>query len=49
MGDATPHEVVVAAPLVVFTVALGLLPWLLLDMTGPAVRALLVISGGNAP
>jgi NADH-quinone oxidoreductase subunit M len=41
IGDATPHEVAVAAPLVVFTVALGLLPWLLLGVTGPAVRLLL--------
>ncbi|HEY6798734.1 MAG TPA: NADH-quinone oxidoreductase subunit M [Kineosporiaceae bacterium] len=41
IGDATPHEVAVAAPLVVSTVALGLLPWLLLGVTGPAVRLLL--------
>jgi NADH-quinone oxidoreductase subunit M len=40
-GDATTHELAVAAPLVVFTVALGLLPWLLLGVTGPAVRLLL--------
>ena len=45
--DATRHEVMVAAPLVVATVALGLLPWLLLDLTGPAVRVLLIVSGGN--
>ena len=45
-GDATPHELAVAAPLVVAVVALGVLPWLLLDVTGPAVRLLL---GGGAP
>jgi NADH-quinone oxidoreductase subunit M len=45
MGDATPHELAVAAPLVIATVALGLLPWLLLDVTGPAVRALLAAAG----
>jgi NADH-quinone oxidoreductase subunit M len=41
IGDATTHELAVAAPLVVFTVALGLLPGLLLGVTGPAVRLLL--------
>lgn len=40
-GDATAHEVGVMMPLVVATAALGLLPWLLLDVTGPAVRTLL--------
>lgn len=45
MSDATRHEVVVAAPLVLATVALGLLPGLLLDVTGPAVRVLLLVSG----
>jgi NADH-quinone oxidoreductase subunit M len=47
IGDATGHEVAVAAPLVVFTVVLGLLPWLLMDVTGPAVRVLLAITGGT--
>jgi NADH-quinone oxidoreductase subunit M len=47
MGDATAHELVVAAPLVVLTVTLGLLPWVLLGITGPAVRLLLVASGGT--
>ncbi|WP_088317549.1 NuoM family protein [Kineosporia sp. R_H_3] len=41
VGDATTHEVAVAAPLVVATVVLGLLPWLLLDVTAPIVRVLL--------
>jgi NADH-quinone oxidoreductase subunit M len=47
MDDATRHEVMVASPLVVATVALGLLPWLLLDLTGPAVRVLLSVTGGT--
>jgi len=47
MGDATTHELAVAAPLVVLTVTLGLLPWVLLGVTGPAVRLLLVASGGT--
>jgi NADH:ubiquinone oxidoreductase subunit 4 (subunit M) len=42
MGDATTHEIAVAAPLVVATLALGLLPWLLLDVTAPVVRQLLI-------
>jgi len=42
--DATGSEVAVVMPLVLATLALGLLPWLLLDVTGPAVRVLL--SGG---
>ncbi len=41
VGDATGHEVSVTVPLVVATVALGLLPAILLDVTGPAVRVLL--------
>jgi len=41
VGDATRHEVAVAAPLVVATVALGIVPALLLDVTGPMVRVLL--------
>lgn len=41
IGDATRHEVVVMMPLVVATVALGVLPAILLEVTGPAVRALL--------
>jgi NADH-quinone oxidoreductase subunit M len=45
MGDATRHELMVAAPLVLLTVALGILPWLLLDLTGPAVRLLLLVPG----
>jgi NADH-quinone oxidoreductase subunit M len=47
MGDATRHELVVAAPLVVLTVTLGLLPWVLLGVTGPAVRVLLAAAGGT--
>ncbi len=45
MGDVTVHEIAVTAPLVVATLVLGLLPWLLLDVTGPAVRTLLVLAG----
>lgn len=47
MGDATTHELLVATPLVLLTVALGILPWLLLDLTGPAVRLLLLAPGGT--
>ena len=47
MGDATRHEVAVAAPLVAATVLFGVLPGLLLDVTGPAVRVLLLVSGGT--
>jgi len=46
--DATTHEVVLASPLVLATVVLGLLPWILLDITGDAVRLLLGV-GGVAP
>jgi NADH-quinone oxidoreductase subunit M len=46
-GDATGHELAVAGPLVALTVALGVLPWLLLNITGPAVRLLLTVSGGT--
>jgi NADH-quinone oxidoreductase subunit M len=49
MGDATAHEVSVTGPLVVAVGVLGVLPWLLLDVTGPAVRALLGALGGGAP
>jgi NADH:ubiquinone oxidoreductase subunit 4 (subunit M) len=45
IGDATRHEVAVAAPLVAAVFALGMLPRLLLDVTGPAVRALLAAGG----
>lgn len=38
--DATAHELAVTAPLVVLTVALGVLPWLLLSVTAPAVGLL---------
>ena len=41
MGDATRHELAVTGPLVALTVALGLLPWTVLNVTGPAVRVLL--------
>ena len=41
IGDATGHEVAVAAPLVLATIALGLLPAILLQVTGPAVRLML--------
>jgi NADH-quinone oxidoreductase subunit M len=49
MGDATAHEVGVTGPLVVAVAVLGVLPWLLLDVTGPAVRALLGALPGGAP
>jgi NADH-quinone oxidoreductase subunit M len=45
-GDLTGHELAVFGPLVLATVALGLQPWLLLDLTGPVVRTLL---GGGVP
>jgi NADH-quinone oxidoreductase subunit M len=48
MGDATRHELVVTSPLVAATVLLGLLPWLLLDVTAPAV-GLLLGSPAGAP
>lgn len=47
MGDVTTHETSVAAPLVALIAALGVLPWLLLDMTAPGVR--LLLSGGGLP
>jgi NADH-quinone oxidoreductase subunit M len=49
MGDATAHEVGVTGPLVVAVAVLGVLPWLLLDVTGPAVRTLLGVLPGGAP
>jgi NADH-quinone oxidoreductase subunit M len=45
-GDATPHELAVTGPLVAAVAALGVLPWLLLDVTGPAVRLLVGAGGG---
>ncbi len=41
MGDATAHESVTTAPLVLATIALGLAPGPLLALTAPAVRSLL--------
>jgi NADH-quinone oxidoreductase subunit M len=41
MGDATVHESVTTAPLVLATVALGLAPGPLLALTSPVVRLLL--------
>jgi NADH-quinone oxidoreductase subunit M len=41
MGDATTHELTVTAPLVLAVGVLGVLPWLLLNVTGPVVRSLL--------
>lgn len=46
IADVTGHELAVASPLVAATMAIGLLPWLLLDVTGPSVRALLAGRGG---
>jgi NADH-quinone oxidoreductase subunit M len=45
IGDASQHELVVTSPLVVVTALLGVLPWLLLDVTGPAVRVLVAAAG----
>ena len=45
-ADATTTELVVMAPLVVTTAVLGLLPWLLLDLTSPAVHLLLGLGRG---
>jgi NADH-quinone oxidoreductase subunit M len=47
VGDVSGHEVAVALPLVALTGVIGLLPWILLDITGPAVRSLLVVAGGT--
>lgn len=44
-ADATATELTVAAPLVLATAALGLLPWMLLDVTGHAARLLTVVAG----
>ena len=41
IGDATAHESMITAPLVLATVALGLAPGPLLALTAPAVRLLL--------
>ncbi|HEU0101476.1 MAG TPA: NADH-quinone oxidoreductase subunit M [Mycobacteriales bacterium] len=41
LPDARTVELATAVPLAVATVALGLLPWLLLSVTAPAVRLLL--------
>ena len=46
-GDASRLELAVAGPLVVAVAVLGVLPWLLLDVTGPVVR--LLVGGGGAP
>jgi NADH-quinone oxidoreductase subunit M len=45
--DATPVELLVTTPLVVATTALGVLPWLLLDVTEPAVRQVLGLGRGG--
>jgi NADH-quinone oxidoreductase subunit M len=47
IGDVTTHETSVAMPLVALIGALGVLPWLLLDVTGPGVR--LLLSRGGLP
>ena len=44
--DLGRGEQVVLAPLVLAAVALGVLPWLLLSLTGPAVRLLLEAGAG---
>jgi NADH-quinone oxidoreductase subunit M len=48
MGDATVHESITTAPLVLATVALGLAPGPLLSLTAPVVR-LLLSGGGISP
>ena len=45
IGDATPHEAVTTAPLVLAAFGLGLVPGGLLALSGPAVRALLAVGG----
>ncbi len=45
--DATGAELVVGVPLVALTVVLGLVPWLLLRVTEPAVQHLLGIGRGS--
>ena len=45
-GDLRRGEQVVLAPLVLAAVAFGVLPWLLLSLTGPAVRLLLEAGAG---
>jgi NADH-quinone oxidoreductase subunit M len=45
MGDATAHESITTAPLVLATVALGLAPGPLLALTAPVVR--LLLGGGG--
>jgi NADH-quinone oxidoreductase subunit M len=45
-ADASVAELVVSAPLVIATAVLGLLPWLLLDLTAPAVQLLLGLGRG---
>jgi NADH-quinone oxidoreductase subunit M len=46
-SDATAVELWVGTSLVVVTVVLGLVPWLLLRMTEPAVQALLALAQGS--
>jgi NADH-quinone oxidoreductase subunit M len=46
-ADANGVELTVAAPLVVATVAIGLVPSTLLDITGQAVRFLVAAGGGG--
>jgi NADH-quinone oxidoreductase subunit M len=46
-ADASRLELLVTVPLVVATTVLGLLPWLLLDVTAPAVRLLLGLGRGE--
>jgi NADH-quinone oxidoreductase subunit M len=45
--DATRAELAVTLPLVVVTVVLGLVPWVLLHVTEPAVRHLLALGRGE--
>jgi NADH-quinone oxidoreductase subunit M len=45
-ADASGRELAVTLPLVAATAVLGLLPWLLLDLTAPAVDLLLGIGRG---
>jgi NADH-quinone oxidoreductase subunit M len=45
-ADASVAELVVSTPLVIATALLGLLPWLLLDLTAPAVQLLLGLGRG---
>jgi NADH-quinone oxidoreductase subunit M len=47
VSDGGWLELLLASPLVAGTFLIGLLPWLLLDLTGPAVRLLIGVSSSG--